>query len=259
MENKFLNVSQFSYRNKNEVKSKERKLDEILKVNDKGLVSARNLHEFLEVKTRFNDWISGRVKKYEFVENSDFITVIRKKVTAQGNQSEYTDYAITIDMAICLCRVEKFSKKNIKAIKYLQNLKNVSIEVIGQKRHEYIFGDMLNKITGFEWESQYSIDGGKYRLDFYLRDILIVEYDEEHHKYQKKQDEERIRYCRDWLAKHDEKGNLKYDDGWRCPVIRVKKGEELEGLNRIIRHLAGFECFDEQYNYDLACCDLLNR
>ena len=113
---------------------------------------------------------------------------------------------------------------------------------------------MLDKITGFEWKKQYPIDGGKYKLDFYLEGVLIVEYDEGHHKYQKNKDLERIIYCRDWLANNEGEG-----DNWRCPVIRVNEGQELEGLNKIIRHLAGFEMFDTQWNYNCDVCDLDNR
>ena len=120
---------------------------------------------------------------------------------------------------------------------------------------DYQFGDMLKKITGLDWKEQYPIDGGKYRLDFYLENALIVEYDEEQHKYQAEEDMERIKYCRDWLATE----NGEWDDGWRCPVIRVKKGEELEGLNRIILHLVGFERFPTRFNYNLEVCDLGNE
>ena len=34
-------------------------------------VDARELHSFLEVKTRFNDWIDRRISEYGFVVNSD--------------------------------------------------------------------------------------------------------------------------------------------------------------------------------------------
>lgn len=109
---KFLEVSQILDRNKNEVKKKERKLSDILKVNNEGLVSARNLHDFLDVKTKFNDWISGRIKKYEFIENSDFILVTEKKVTNNPKNpiSEYADYVITIDTAKELSMVENNAK-----------------------------------------------------------------------------------------------------------------------------------------------------
>ena len=36
-------------------------------------VSARELHAFLEVQTRFNDWIKNRIGDYDFVENQDFV------------------------------------------------------------------------------------------------------------------------------------------------------------------------------------------
>lgn len=85
--------------------------------NGQQLVSARELHEFLEVKTRFNDWINGRIKKYDFIENIDYIAITEKKVTAQGNESEYKDFAITLDMAKELSMVEN-SDKGSQARKY---------------------------------------------------------------------------------------------------------------------------------------------
>ena len=50
--------------------------------NNKGqqLVSARELHEFLEVKTRYNDWFS-RMIAYGFEESVDFILVTQKRAT----------------------------------------------------------------------------------------------------------------------------------------------------------------------------------
>ena len=85
-------------------------MKELIKVttNDKGqqLVSARELHEFLEVKSRFNDWITNRINKYEFVEFEDYIAITKTLVTAQGNKSNYLDYALTIDMAKELSKEE---------------------------------------------------------------------------------------------------------------------------------------------------------
>lgn len=74
------------------------------------IVSARELHGFLEVGTRFNDWIERKIKKYGFLENVDFITVTQKKVTAQGNEIEFMDYIIKIDMAKELSMVENNDK-----------------------------------------------------------------------------------------------------------------------------------------------------
>lgn len=37
------------------------------------LVNARELHEKLQSKQEFANWIKNRIKKYEFIENIDFI------------------------------------------------------------------------------------------------------------------------------------------------------------------------------------------
>ena len=95
--------------------------NDIIKIttNEEGkqLVSARELHEFLEVKSRFNDWINNRIKKYDFVEKEDYIAIAKTLVTAQGNASTYIDYAITIDMAKELSMVEN-NDKGRQARKY---------------------------------------------------------------------------------------------------------------------------------------------
>ena len=53
-------------------------MNELIKIETKEIneklvqtVNARELHKFLEVGTRYNDWISKRVKDYDFIENQD--------------------------------------------------------------------------------------------------------------------------------------------------------------------------------------------
>ena len=41
------------------------------------LVNARELHEFLQISTRFDTWIQRRISEYNFAENLDFIGVIK--------------------------------------------------------------------------------------------------------------------------------------------------------------------------------------
>ena len=83
--------------------------------NDKGqqLVSGRELHEFLEVKSKYADWIKNRIRKYDFIEFEDFITV--SKILENGGK-EY-DHALTIDMAKELSMVEN-NDKGKQARKY---------------------------------------------------------------------------------------------------------------------------------------------
>ena len=124
-------------------------MNELIKIttNEEGqqLVSARELHEFLEVKTRFNDWITGRIKKYEFVENSDFTLVTEKKVTnnPKNQISKYTDYAITIDMAKELSMVEN-NEKGRQARKYFIKCEEKLKEEF--KNKELTEADKINKL-----------------------------------------------------------------------------------------------------------------
>lgn len=67
--------------------------------NEEQVVSGRDLHNFLEVKTRYNDWINKRVKEYEFIENIDFIAMAQKRATAQGNETTYFNHIMKISMA----------------------------------------------------------------------------------------------------------------------------------------------------------------
>ena len=80
-------------------------MDELLNIeikDGKQLVSARELHEYLEVKTRFSLWIDQYIKKdnkYGFIENVDFTSVVTTTVVNNGAKRELEDYALTIDMA----------------------------------------------------------------------------------------------------------------------------------------------------------------
>ena len=72
------------------------------------LVDARPLHAFLEVATRFNDWIRTRIEEYGFVESQDFlITENRAIKTGRGGDRRSKEYHITLDMAKELAMVER--------------------------------------------------------------------------------------------------------------------------------------------------------
>jgi len=79
-----------------------RELIKIKKHNNQNLVDARELHVFLEVQTRFNDWIINRIEKYEFIENQDYVSFTEKLV----NGGRKIEYGLTLDMAKELSMVE---------------------------------------------------------------------------------------------------------------------------------------------------------
>ena len=106
-------------------------MNELIKVteNDIGerLVSARDLYEFLEIKTQFTDWCK-RMFEYGFVENQDYVTITQKKVTAQGNQSQFTDYALTLDCAKEISMIQR-SDKGKQARQYFLDIEKKYLEM----------------------------------------------------------------------------------------------------------------------------------
>lgn len=77
-------------------------MNQILKIdlneNQEPIISGRELHERLEVKTKYKDWFP-RMVEYGFVENIDFVAMAQKRATAQGNETTYIDHALKLDMA----------------------------------------------------------------------------------------------------------------------------------------------------------------
>lgn len=70
------------------------------------LVNARELHERLQICTRFDIWIQRRISEYNFVENLDFIE--RSTLNNRGFfKTKTKDYHLTLDMAKELCMLER--------------------------------------------------------------------------------------------------------------------------------------------------------
>lgn len=77
--------------------------------SDEQFVSGRDLHQFLEINTRYNDWFK-RMCEYGFIENLDYIAITQKRVTAQGNEIKQTDHNLSIEMAKQLCMLARNDK-----------------------------------------------------------------------------------------------------------------------------------------------------
>lgn len=81
-------------------------MNELIKVNnDTQTVSARELHEKLEIKTEFRKWFP-RMCEYGFEEGKDFKRVYQKCPTLGGMQ-EMVDYDISIEMAKEICMIQR--------------------------------------------------------------------------------------------------------------------------------------------------------
>lgn len=115
-------------------------MNELLKVNydnERITLSARELHEFLEVSTRYNDWIK-RMFDYGFDENIDYQALTQKRVTAQGNEISYIDHEITLDMAKEIAMIQR-SEKGKEVRQYFLELERKwnSPEVVMNRALEY--------------------------------------------------------------------------------------------------------------------------
>ena len=97
-------------------------------------INAKELHEFLEVRSKFADWIKNRISEYDFTVNQDFTTV--SKNLENGGRS--IEYHITLDMAKELSMVER-NEKGKQARKYfiecekkLNSTTTTQVQVVGK-------------------------------------------------------------------------------------------------------------------------------
>lgn len=90
-------------------------MNELIKVtfeNDNPVVSARELHEFLQVNTEFRHWFP-RMCEYGFTEGVDFNPFENDRVQNEGGRivsRTVYDAALTIDMAKELCMLQRNEK-----------------------------------------------------------------------------------------------------------------------------------------------------
>lgn len=87
-------------------------MNELLKINyeaDRITLSARELHKFLGIGTQYTKWFD-RMCEYGFTENIDYQAISQKRLTAQGNETTYSDHEITLDMAKEIAMIQRNGK-----------------------------------------------------------------------------------------------------------------------------------------------------
>lgn len=101
-------------------------MNELIKVtysNDRPVVSARELHNFLEVQTKYQDWFP-RMCEYGFTDGVDFNFLKNEQVQIEGGRAvtrHILDAALTIDMAKEICMIQR-SEKGKQARQYFIQL-----------------------------------------------------------------------------------------------------------------------------------------
>ena len=94
-------------------------MNELIKINyesDRPTVLARDLHDFLEVKTAYKDWFP-RMCEYGFTEGEDFCSFLSESTGGRPA----TDAQLTIDMAKEICMLQR-NEKGKQARQYFLQL-----------------------------------------------------------------------------------------------------------------------------------------
>ncbi len=92
---------------------------EMIKIENKEgkqVVSAREFHLFLDIKTKFADWVKRCIDKYDFVENTDY-SILRSVENHSTGATTKIDYIVTLDMAKELAMISD-TQKGKEARKY---------------------------------------------------------------------------------------------------------------------------------------------
>lgn len=104
------------------------------------LVSGRDLHEFLEVKTPYTQWFD-RMVEYGFSENVDFILVSQKSETNNPKNpiATLTDHHIKVEMAKEIAMIQR-NEKGKQARQYFLEIERRwnSPEMVIKRAHEYL-------------------------------------------------------------------------------------------------------------------------
>ena len=138
-------------------------LIKIIEREGRQLVSGRELHEFLEIRTKYKDWFR-RMVEYGFEEEIDFIRVAQKRATNNLKNPVTTviDHAISIDMAKEISMIQRTEKgkaarqyfinceKKLKEVKKLTPMELMELQFKALKEQEEKIAQVENRVDKLE-------------------------------------------------------------------------------------------------------------
>lgn len=138
-------------------------LIKIIEREGRQLVSGRELHEFLEIRTKYKDWFR-RMVEYGFEEEIDFIKVAQKRATNNLKNPVTTviDHAISIDMAKEISMIQRTEKgkiarqyfinceKKLKEVKKLSPMELMELQFIALKEQKEKIAQVENRVDKLE-------------------------------------------------------------------------------------------------------------
>lgn len=138
-------------------------LIKIIEREGRQLVSGRELHEFLEIRTKYKDWFP-RMVEYGFEEEIDFIMVAQKRATNNLKNPVTTviDHAISIDMAKEISMIQRTEKgkiarqyfinceKKLKEVKKLSPMELMELQFKALKEQKEKISQVENRVYKLE-------------------------------------------------------------------------------------------------------------
>ena len=138
-------------------------LIKIIEREGRQLVSGRELHEFLEIRTKYKDWFR-RMVEYGFEEEIDFIRVAQKRATNNLKNPVTTviDHAISIDMAKEISMIQRTEKgkigrqyfinceKKLKEVKKLSPMELMELQFKTLKEQKEKIAQVENRVDKLE-------------------------------------------------------------------------------------------------------------
>lgn len=150
-------------------------MTELIKIttNESGsqVVSARELHQFLESKQQFADWIKDRIGKYGFIENQDF-EVFQNFMNNPNGGRPLKEYALTLDTAKELAMVEG-NEKGRQARRYFIECEKKLREVVSNQQL-YIPKTLPEALRAYADEVE---KNEKLIDEIKVKNVLIAEYE----------------------------------------------------------------------------------
>jgi phage antirepressor protein len=135
--------------------------------NHEPIVSGRQLHEALDVKTKYADWFN-RMIDYGFAENQDFLLLKNEQQTGRGGHNK-VDHIIKLDMAkeIAMIQRTERGKSNIKTLQEVKieadRPKVLFAEAVSASHSSILVGELAKLLK------QNGVDMGANRLFNWLR------------------------------------------------------------------------------------------
>ncbi len=198
--------------------------------------NVENLFCYLEVNSKFADWIKNRINQYDFIENQDYI--IKEVFTGRRPRKEYY---VTLDMAKELCMVEN-NEKGRQARRYFieceKRLKNIEAEQMQKLAFRQSLG----------YKSQLAQQKEKYE-----NKIKALQYDLENKNelsFKRKLSKEELLELRKILAR--DYGILCIKE-WEMSLVAEKIGKDtvfeavLNNLEKELKYWQNYEEYEEKW------------